>query len=156
MKIKTEQKYMHDNWTLLQQTHRHSPKPRPEPTLNPESSYREHPFVRLVQQQEQRQQQTKRNFIFQNKLNDMQSEMKRAQAERKKLFQSEERRFFDEHAEDQYRRKRRERELFESKYLKIDKHSDADCKKEYLEYLKAQAALTRSHSRKQPPPDLMN
>jgi len=24
MKIKTEQKYMHDNWTLLQQTHRHS------------------------------------------------------------------------------------------------------------------------------------
>jgi hypothetical protein len=55
--------------------------------------------------------------------------MKRAQAERRRLFESEERKVFEEHVEDQFRKKRRERQLFESKYLKIDKNSDGDCKK---------------------------
>jgi predicted transcriptional regulator len=82
--------------------------------------------------------------------------MKRAQHERRKLFESEERRVFEEHVEDEYRKKRREREQFESKYLKIDKNSDSDCKKEHLEYLKSQAALTRSHSRKHPQPNPMH
>jgi len=56
MKIKTEQKYMQDNWNLLQETHQKSQKMRSKPTHKPESSYKEHPFVRLVEQQDQRQQ----------------------------------------------------------------------------------------------------
>jgi hypothetical protein len=52
-KIKTEQKYMQDNWTLLQHTHRHSPRRLPNPEETPCG---EHPFVRLVDGQEQRQQ----------------------------------------------------------------------------------------------------
>jgi hypothetical protein len=70
LKIKTEQKYMHDNWSLLQQSHRHSPVQR----QNPEE-YKEHPFIKLIEQEEHRQLETKHNFIFQNKLNDIQTEV---------------------------------------------------------------------------------
>jgi hypothetical protein len=51
------------------------------------------------------------------------------------------------HVEEQYGRKMRERQAFERQYLKLDKLSSEDCKKEHLQYLKAQAKANRTERR---------
>ena len=37
---------------------------------------KEHPFVTLIDEEEKRRKQTKSNFMFQNKINDVQNEVK--------------------------------------------------------------------------------
>jgi hypothetical protein len=42
----------------------------------------------------------------------------------------------------------KERQTFERKYLKLDKFSNEDCKKEHLRYLKEQAMANRTERKK--------
>ena len=72
-KVKTEQKYMLENWNMSKETHNKTPHKH---MINPQSSYKEHPFVKLIDLEEKRKQETKNNFIFQNKLNSIQSEVR--------------------------------------------------------------------------------
>jgi hypothetical protein len=74
--------------------------------------------------------------------------MRKEEGIKRKMFESQERKRYDEHVEEEYRKKRRDRVNFENKYLKVDKTSGSDCKKEYLEYLKAQVNLNHSHHKR--------
>lgn len=69
-KIKTEQKYQAENLNLLQKSY-----VEPRRVNNPQQEYRQHPFVQLIDQEDRRRMETKNNFIFQNKLNDIQSDV---------------------------------------------------------------------------------
>ena len=65
-KIKTEQKYMAENYQLIG---RHSPRQMEG------ESYREHPFVVLADGEARRREESRNNFIFQNKVNELQSDV---------------------------------------------------------------------------------
>lgn len=68
-KIKTEQKYMQDNYKLMKSM---SPRKLKEWLLK---DSRQHPFIALVDGQQNRKKETRSRFIFQNQLNDIQSEV---------------------------------------------------------------------------------
>jgi hypothetical protein len=69
-KIKTEQMCMEDNKRSMKKT-----GISPSKVTDQSTSYREHPFSKLTDEQENSRKQTKLNFLYQNQLNNIQTKV---------------------------------------------------------------------------------
>jgi hypothetical protein len=113
-KMKTEQKYREDNYNLMRRSRRNRGS-RPREGESPD-----HPFVALLEEEEKRRKQTRSNFIVQNQLNELQSQMKRSMIKQKKEQSEVESRNYVNFVEAEFEKQLKERMMFEQKYLRLD------------------------------------